>query len=87
MKSSTIIGYSVIRKFYSPKYETQQQSQINDDFRNTLYWNPVVRTDSAGLAQVSFYNSDQAGDVIIVAEGIDANGKLCRGTGQYKVKN
>jgi hypothetical protein len=87
MKSSTIIGYSVIRKFYSPKYETQQQSQINDDFRNTLYWNPVVRTDSAGLAQVSFYNSDQAGDVIIVAEGIDANGKLCRGTSQYKVKN
>ena len=87
MKSSSIIGFSVIRKFYSPSYETQQQSQIKDDFRNTLYWNPIVRTDSAGVAQVSFYNSDQAGDVIIVAEGIDANGKLCRGTGQYKVKN
>ncbi|HPE78162.1 MAG TPA: hypothetical protein PLC80_18855 [Draconibacterium sp.] len=87
MKSSTIIGYSVIRKFYSPDYETQQQSQIKDDFRNTLYWNPVVRTDSTGVTQVSFYNSDQAGNVIIVAEGIDATGKLCRGTGQYKVKN
>ena len=87
MKSSTIIGYSVIRKFYSPSYETQQQSQIKDDFRNTLYWNPVVRTDSTGSAQVSFYNSDQAGDVIIVAEGIDATGKLCRGTSQYKVEN
>lgn len=87
MKSSSIIGYSVIRKFYSPSYETQQQPQIKDDFRTTLYWNPIVRTDSAGVAQVSYYNSDQAGDVIIVAEGIDANGKLCRGTGQYKVKN
>ena len=87
MKSSSIIGYSAIRKFYSPSYEIQQQPQIKDDFRNTLYWNPIVRTDSTGVAQVSFYNSDQAGDVMIVAEGIDANGKLCRGTGQYKVKN
>lgn len=87
MKSSSIIGFSVIRKFYSPSYEAQPQSQIKDDFRNTLYWNPVVRTDLNGVAQVSFYNSDQAGDVIIVAEGIDANGKLCRGTGQYKVKH
>lgn len=87
MKSSSIIGYSVIRKFYSPSYEIQQETQIKDDFRNTLYWNPIVKTDSEGVAHVSFYNSDQAGEVMIVVEGIDANGKLCRGTGQYNMKN
>ena len=28
--------------------------EVRGDFRDTAYWNPVVRTDSAGRAQVSF---------------------------------
>jgi hypothetical protein len=86
MKGSTIIGYSVIRKFYSPKYGSTAQTAINNDFRNTLYWNPIVRTDSTGFATVSFYNCDQKGDVNIVVEGIASDGKLCRGVTTYKVE-
>lgn len=86
MKSTRIIGYSVFRRFYSPVYETRQPSETKNDFRSTLYWNPIVRTDSTGVAQVSFYNSDETGTMQVVMEGITADGKLCRGVGSYLVK-
>jgi len=58
---------------------------MKNDFRSTLYWNPIVRTDSLGKASISFYNSDQTGEVQVVVEGITSDGKLCRGTGKYTV--
>ena len=60
---------------------------MKNDFRSTIYWNPIVRTDSTGVAQVSFFNSDETGNVQIVVEGITADGKLCRGLGSYMVKH
>lgn len=86
MQGSQIIGYSVIRKFYSPDYASQQPEETRNDFRSTIYWNPIVRTDSTGVAQVSFYNSDETGKMQVVMEGITADGKLCRGIGSYVVK-
>jgi len=86
-KVFNVIGYSVIRKFYSPNYKIPIPQEIKDDFRSTLYWNPIVRTDSTGVANVSFYNSDQTGEVDIVVEGVTSDGKLCRGIGKYKVKD
>ncbi len=86
MKSARIIGYSVIRKFYSPVYETRQPVADRKDFRSTLYWNPIVRTNSTGVAQVSFFNSDETGNMQIIVEGITSEGKLCRGTGSFNVK-
>jgi hypothetical protein len=86
MKSAKIYGYSVIRKFYEPQYESEIPPIQKTDFRGTLYWNPILRTDSTGVANASFYNSDQTGDVDIVVEGVTSDGKLCRGVGKYKVK-
>jgi hypothetical protein len=86
MLSGKILGYSVSRKFYSPNYETPLPEETKKDFRSTLYWNPIVQTDTTGVANVSFYNSDQTGDVDIVVEGVTADGKLCRGVGKYKVE-
>ena len=85
MKSTMVIGYSVIRKFYSPQYEVNTDLGKEKDFRSTLYWNPIVRTDSTGVANVSFYNSDQTGEVQVVVEGITSDGKLCRGLCKYNV--
>lgn len=87
LRAGKITGYSVIRKFYSPVYESRELADTENDFRNTLYWNPIVRTDSTGVAQVSFYNSDESGTMQIVVEGITSDGKLCRGVGKYSVKN
>jgi hypothetical protein len=87
MESAQIIGYSVSRKFYSPKYDSTEPSEKKEDYRNTIYWNPVVQTDSTGVALLEFYNSDEIGDMKIVVEGITADGKLCRGIGRYSVRN
>ncbi len=86
MKSTRIIGYSVIRRFYSPVYEPGQPTVLEDDFRNTIYWNPVVLTDSTGVAKVAYYGSDEPGKMQVVVEGITADGKLCRGLYHYEVK-
>jgi hypothetical protein len=86
MKSCDVVGYAAIRKFYAPRYDTPQlPTDTKKDFRSTLYWNPIVRTDSLGRAAVSFFNSDQMGEVQVVVEGVTADGKLCRGSGKYKV--
>jgi hypothetical protein len=85
MAGTRIIGYSLSRKFYSPKYESPEQLEKTDDYRNTIYWNPVLRTDSTGFAQVSFYNSNEIGDIQVVVEGVTSDGKLCRGLTSYQV--
>lgn len=86
MESARVIGYSVSRKFYAPVYESTVKANKKRDHRNTIYWNPVVRTDSTGFAQLAFYNSDDEGDIRIVAEGLTSDGKLCRGISTYQVK-
>lgn len=86
MEGARIIGYSVSRKFYSPCYETAPQPEKVEDYRNTIYWNPVLRTDSSGVATAAFYHSDDIGDMKVVVEGVTSNGHLCRGISGYKVK-
>ena len=86
-KAGKIVGYSVIRKFYSPVYESRELAESENDFRNTLFWDPIVRTDSTGLAKVSFFNSDETGTMQVIVEGITSDGKLCRGSTTYKVTN
>ena len=65
--------------FRSPVYLTdaQKQSRI-PDFRNTLYWNPDLETDNAGVAVAEFYTSDEPGDYVIIAEGLTSDGQLLR---------
>jgi hypothetical protein len=46
------------------------------DFRNTLYWNPSVRTDKNGHAEISFWTSDLPGTYIISIQGISGTGEL-----------
>lgn len=84
-KISRIPGYSVIRRFYSPNYENLPAQEIRDDFRNTLYWNPMIKTNSMGDANVCYYNSNQDGEVQVVVEGVTSGGKLCRGVYKYNV--
>jgi hypothetical protein len=85
MNNTKIVCYSVIRQFYSPNYEIQPSADADTDYRSTIYWNPIVRTDSSGIANVTYYNSDEMGAMQVVVEGITADGKLCRGVGNYKV--
>jgi hypothetical protein len=65
--------------FSSPDYsvDSVRNSRI-PDFRNTLYWNPDLRTGEDGKAGVEFYTSDEAGEYLIIVEGITADGKAGR---------
>jgi alpha-2-macroglobulin-like protein len=61
-------------QFYVPLYENKQTVKQRNDFRQTIYWNPVVQTDETGKARISFYNSDAITSYRTIVEGISCNG-------------
>jgi TonB-dependent SusC/RagA subfamily outer membrane receptor len=71
-------GYSIPRVFYSPKYEENSPANKVTDQRATLYWNPLIQTDSSGKASLSYYNSETASRHLLILEGIDSLGRLGR---------
>jgi len=86
MEGIRVIGYSFSRKFYTPVYDSPEQPEKREDIRNTIYWSPVVMTDSTGVAIETFYQSDETGEMKIVMEGVTKDGRLCRGVGKYVAK-
>ena len=71
-------GYSIPRVFYSPKYEENSPANKVADQRATLYWNPLIQTNSSGKASLSYYNSETASRHLLILEGIDSLGRLGR---------
>ncbi|SDG17191.1 TonB-dependent receptor plug domain-containing protein [Chitinophaga filiformis] len=78
-------AYTVARRFYAPKYYSPETKE-RDDFRETIYWNPVVQTNKNGDAEIEFYNSDATTTFRAIAEGIGYNGKLGRTEMTYAVQ-
>jgi hypothetical protein len=68
-------GYKPQYTFYSTDYsiDSLKKSHI-PDFRNTLYWNPDVKSSKDGKVAVEFYTSDETGQFAIVIEGISSTG-------------
>jgi hypothetical protein len=56
------------KEFYKPDYGHDKGDQ--PDKRATIYWNPEVKTDSTGKADISFYNSDLRGNAVIRVSGV-----------------
>ena len=65
-------GYSQVKRFYHIDHSNSVPGDI--DFRRTLYWNPEVKTDSQGKAQISFYNNTTCRRMKISAEGLSDSG-------------
>jgi hypothetical protein len=72
------------RQFSIPDYDSQADSRL-PDFRNTLYWNPMVRTDENGKATVRFFTGDSPGHFEIHLEGVSDEGYLGSGSGKLEV--
>ncbi|UKB81109.1 TonB-dependent receptor plug domain-containing protein [Chryseobacterium sp. MEBOG07] len=70
-----LTSYATSREFAYPEYKTTNTS-YRFDYRETLYWNPVVETDKNGKAKVEFYNSDASSAFRIMTEGISSSGLL-----------
>ncbi|MFL9833801.1 TonB-dependent receptor plug domain-containing protein [Chryseobacterium terrae] len=78
--------YDGYRKFSYPVYETTNTS-YRHDYRETLYWNPIVETDKKGKAQVEFYQSDANSAFRIMTEGIAASGLIGRDETTYAAQS
>jgi len=88
--SLTIYGesyhYDGYRKFSYPIYKSTNTS-YRHDYRETLYWNPIVETDKNGKAQVEFYQSDANSAFRIMTEGIAASGLIGRDETTYAAQS
>ena len=78
--------YYRAKSFYVPIYDAEDIPEERTDFRNTIYWNPIVQTDENGEAEIRFYNSDDITSFRITAEGIGYNGLVGRKTKDYSTK-
>jgi hypothetical protein len=75
-------GYSEKSNFTPFKYPDEiAYNSRKADYRNTLYWNPEVKTDENGEANISFYTSDEKGKFLITIEGVGERGE----TGSKKI--
>ncbi len=70
--------YNRKRYFYSPQYSKKNNSKSRSDFRKTLYWQPIVMVNEAGMSRVQFYTSDEVTTFRAILEGIGASNKVGR---------
>jgi len=71
-------AFSEISSFRSPEYSSDSvKNSPLADFRNTLYWNPALRTGEDGKTSFEFYTSDMTGEYTLIVEGISPDGKSC----------
>ncbi|HEY5390542.1 MAG TPA: hypothetical protein VIJ57_00405, partial [Hanamia sp.] len=77
LSNNSVSGYTAIRQFYSPNYETISDDNDKKDLRTTLYWNPnVVTTPGKNKVILTFFNNDITNGFRVVIEGMTAGGKL-----------
>ena len=84
--SMQVPGYYRAREFYAPRYETAAPAAAPDPRHTTLYWAPMVQTDAAGQARLSFYTSDAVGRFSIVGEGLGTQGLPLSGSAELVVQ-
>ncbi|MFD2936824.1 TonB-dependent receptor plug domain-containing protein [Spirosoma flavum] len=81
-------GYAPVREFYAPRYDVSPDRANpgrRPDYRTTLFWAPMIQTDTEGRATVSFFTSDAKTDLRIRAEGATIMGILGVGRGFIQV--
>lgn len=77
LSSNTIAGYSPIKQFYSPNYDSFDPRNDRLDIRTTLYWNPLLLTTQKNKSiKLNFYNNDVTKSFRVVIEGMTKDGLL-----------
>ena len=79
-------GFYAAREFYSPRYSALLTNPPADPRTSTLYWNPELRTNAKGEAEVHFFTADGSGTFEAVAEGLGQGGQPGRGSSTFNVK-
>ena len=74
-------------KYVMPDYDNAEvRKSRRPDFRNVLYWSPMLKTDKSGKARIEFFTSDLEGSFVVIIQAITAEGKLGSGMGQFEVR-
>ena len=77
IKTISPLGYQPPVEFYVPKYENQEQyNNLIPDLRTTIHWQPVMQTDSRGVASFEFYTADEATTYTVRIEGLANDGSI-----------
>lgn len=80
-------GLQLDREFYAPSYgEGQAPESHLPDFRNVLYWTPVLPIDLSGKSTLDFYTSDIPGKYIALVEGMAPDGSTGSKVMSFEVK-
>ena len=73
VRKTWLEGYSEVKDFYQPDYRVLPKE---NDYRRTLYWNPVLPTDEKGKAFIRFYNNSRCQSPRITVETLTEDGKI-----------
>jgi hypothetical protein len=84
--TANVQGYYETRTFYKPMHSGSGFDSQKPDLRNTIHWEPEIKTDANGLATVTFYNADPKTNVRIVVQGVTDTGEPVNATKGYIVK-
>lgn len=79
-------GYYKSREYFSPRYFPIKPEHDVPDKRVLIHWQPLIRTDERGEAQITIFNTDLNTTVNIYLEGLSDNGIAGFGLIKYKVK-
>ena len=69
-------GYAYHEDFYHPNYKNRKLDEKPKDYRRTLYWNPALKLDKEGQAQIKLYNNGKRGQIDVSAEGMAKDGTI-----------
>jgi TonB-dependent SusC/RagA subfamily outer membrane receptor len=81
-----IAGFNTPREFYTPRYDLDSPNNNIPDYRSSIFWAPMLRTDKSGKARFSYFNTDANTNVTIRAEALTAWGIPGSGEGGYSVR-
>lgn len=80
--------FSPEKQFYAPKYESLNiPDGTAPDKRAVLHWQPRISMNGDGKASISFHNSDNLGEVMVIVEAIAPDGRIAHKSLTYVVKD
>ncbi|MCC6252654.1 MAG: hypothetical protein IT238_09365 [Bacteroidia bacterium] len=74
-KPNVGIRFYKARVFDVPDYSKNSETQVRNDFRKTIYWNPSINIDHTGKKEIEFYTGDDLASYRFVFQGIGNNGE------------
>lgn len=78
--------FEPVSSFISPDYSSAEMKNSRiADYRNTLYWNPLVSPDENGIVHIKFWTADVKTDYIINIQGITSAGRVISIRKTFKV--